>query len=80
MIVPLYSGHIKLHPESLVLWSPAQERDGAFGAGPKEGHEDDQRAGASLRREAETVEAVEPGEEMTPGRSHCGLPVHENSL
>ena len=43
--------------------------------GPEEGHEDDQRAGASLlRRKVEGARFVQPGEEKALGKPHCGLP------
>lgn len=38
-----------------------------MGAGPEEGHRDDQRAGAPpLRRQAEREGALHPGEEKAP--------------
>ena len=47
MIVPLYSALIRTHLQA-GLGPPTEERCGAFGGGPEEGHEDDSRTGAPL--------------------------------
>jgi len=58
-----------------------QESFGAVGEGPEEGHEDDQRAGASpLRRQAEGAGLVHPGEEKAVSRPHWSLPVLKRGL
>ena len=64
-----------LHP---ALELSVQERHGAVGAGPEQGHKNDRRDGTPLAwGKAERVGAVQPGEEQAVGRSYCGLPAHE---
>ena len=50
------------------LGAPTSEGHGCVGAGPDEGHEDDQRVGAPLLQgQAEGAGAVQPGEEKASG-------------
>jgi len=59
---------------------PAQERHGPVGAGSQEGHKNDQRAGTPLLwGKAESVGAVQPGEEKAVGRPYRSLPVSEGA-
>ena len=81
---PLYvtysppSSAIILH---LALEPSAQERHGPVGAGPEEGHKNDQRDGTPLLQgKAEGVGAVQPGEEQAVGRPYSGLSVTEGGL
>jgi len=68
-ILPLCSGETPPGVLPPALEPPAQERHGAVGVGPEEGHKNEQRDGASLLRgQAEGVGAVQPGEEKVMGR------------
>ena len=59
----------------------AQEGHGCIGAGPEEGHEDDQRSGVPLLRgQAERVGVVQPGEGKALGLPYSILPVPEEGL
>ena len=58
-----------------------QEGDGAVGAGPEEGQEDDQRAAAPrLQGQSESTGAVQPGEEKALRRASSSIPVWKGGL
>ena len=68
-ILPLCSGETPPGVLCPALEPSAQEGHGPVGAGQKEGDKNDQRNGAPLlRRKAERVGAVQPGEEKAAGR------------
>jgi len=63
------------------LKTPAQEARGAVGLGAEEGHKDDPRAGAPLLGgKAETVGALQPGEEKAAATTSRSLSVPEGGL
>ena len=71
---------VRPHLEFCVQLS-AQERHGAVGVGPEEGHKNDQRGGIPLlQAQAERVGVVQPGEEKGPERSCCSLSVLKGVL
>ena len=69
-------------------WSPASSSEAlrtgktwTWWSGSRGGHKNDQRDGTPLlRREAERVGAVQPGEEKAVGRPYCGLSVLKGGL
>jgi len=77
----LCSGETPLGVLCPALEPSAQERHGPVGAGPEEGHKNDQRGGTPLLQgKAERVGAVQPGEEKVLGKPYSSLPVCEEHL
>jgi len=63
------------------LEPPVQETPRPVGVGPEEGHRNDERAGTPLLwGKAETVGAVQPGEEKALGWLYSSLPVPKGGL
>ena len=78
---PLLYGEIPPGVPRPALEPSAQERHGPVGAGPEEGHKNDQRAGTPLLwGKAERDGVVRSGEEKAPGTTYCGLPVLRRGL
>jgi len=77
------SALVRLHLENYTqIWGLQHKKEKVVvRVDPQEGHRDDQRAGVPfVQRMAETVGAVQPGEEKASKRSHCSLTVLKGSL
>jgi len=77
----LHSGETPPGVLHAALEPSAHARCGSVGAGPEEGHKNDQKVGTSLLwGKAERVGAVQPGEEKAEERPNSSLPVPEGGL
>ena len=55
-------------------------RQGHDRADPEESHENEQRPGTPLlRRKAERLRVVQPGQDKTLGRPPCGISIHKGA-